>query len=219
MAEDVFDEDEMPARKVDRGAVFAALTGRRGDVSGVVRVCGACWLRSRARRAGRGEVDTRAAAVALGVSQRTVQRWLRSERETGRAGIRSENLTRTQKASRQAATTRQGRRRALQDARTRRNRQRPVTVRVKGDQGPRNSGKGYVRNRTTGAELDPEQHDAMLDAYEAGGDRGVAEYTLKRCGVRTTSTTGGSPASMNCGWSDDRARERAAAGAGDGARA
>ena len=178
MADNYVDEagGERRPREIDRGAVFAALTGRKGDVSGggeSVRGMLAA-VAGTSRRT--GEVDTRAAAAALGVSQRTVQRWLRSERETGRAGIRPENLTRTQKSSRQAATTRQGRRRALQDARTRRNRQRPVTVQVHGEQGPRRTGKRYCGPRTTQASWTRTSTTRCWMPTRPAATAGVADY-------------------------------------------
>lgn len=179
MADEVFDLENEPPRKVNRGSVFAALTGRGdSDVSGDPEGSVAGMLRALVGSSPRtGDVDTKAAAEALGVSRRRVQAWLKAEREGRRPGMRAPTREKIVRRSRQAATTKRGRRAALRDVRTRpRRRIVPIKVRISGEQGPRRSGKGYARWRSTDRDLTPMQYEEMLAAYEEGGDDGVAAF-------------------------------------------
>jgi hypothetical protein len=45
-------------------------------------------------------------------------------------------------------------------------------LRISGTQGPR----AYPRDRQVSVDIDPEQIEAMLTAYEEGGDRGLHDW-------------------------------------------
>jgi hypothetical protein len=152
-----------------RSRLFASLTGNQGDVSGEVGGDVRGQLLAAYGTGARGGLNTRAAAKDLGVSQRSVQRWVRGENRP--SGTHQQALA---KRSRQAATTRAGRRRSLSHARQRRETRYGGRVSVSGDQGP--IGEEYHRPRTVSQALDP---DAILDmyaAYEAGGDKGLVSW-------------------------------------------
>lgn len=155
-----------------RQTLFGALTGRAGDVTG--RPDGD--LRGMLQAAfgeGRrpGGVNTRAAADSLGVTQRTVQRWLAGA-ERQRHGASPEHMKAIARRARQAASTQRGRRVAVAAAR-----QGPLArnggqLTVRGRQGPR----GYERLRRIDLAVRPDQVDAALTAYERGGDRAFVTW-------------------------------------------
>lgn len=152
-----------------RREMFQALTGTQGaavgdpnDVAGMLRT-----VYGTVRR-GQPAVDTREAARRLGVSQRTVQRWLRKENTP------SENhLKGLRQRSRQAATTKRGRARALRRAVTSSSfQQQGVRVEVSGMQGP----VDYTRERRSQQKLTPEEYGELLQAYAEGGDAGALAF-------------------------------------------
>lgn len=154
-----------------RTALFRALTGNTnanvggGDVAGMLRTVYGTTRRGEFR------VDTREAAKRLGVSQRTVQRWLKSTHNPS-----TEHLKTLQTKSRQAVTTKRGRARAIRRATTGINaeaRQKGANVTVAGNQGP---GAPYARDRVTARNLSPEEYEDLLNAYAEGGDNAALEY-------------------------------------------
>lgn len=157
-----------------RRAVFTALSGDPGadpgadptDVRGMLRAVGGASTRTRTG------IDLTRAAAALGVSRRTVERWVRTA-ETGQGQRPSPGHAQTlRRVARQAATTRPGRRRALAAARASgAATQRGARMLISGMQGPQT--RTYMRDRQTWADLTPDQVQAMLDAYETGGDKGL----------------------------------------------
>jgi hypothetical protein len=152
-----------------RATLFSAVTGRAGDVSGTSDdVRG--MLEAAFGPGPRGGVNTRAAAKELGVSQRTVQRWLAAEGRQ-RSRPRIDHLKDLTKRARQAATTKQGRRGALSPARKDSMSRYGAKLVVRGQQGPRRAGRDYIRYRRTDLVLDPADVEALRDAYEAGGDK------------------------------------------------
>ena len=158
-----------------RSTLFTALTGRAGDVSGKADADPAGMLLAAFGEGRRGGVNTRAAAQGLGVSQRTVQRWLAPEghqRSRPSAGHRK-TLT---ASARRAATTKQGRRRALADARDGAKARRITRLSVTGMQGPTVDGKEYRRYRKVDINLDPDAVESMWGAYEDGGDKGLVSW-------------------------------------------
>jgi hypothetical protein len=153
--------------------VFSAVTGRPGDVSGTGDVRD--MLLAAFGVGPRGGVNTRAAAAGLGVSQRTVQRWLAPEGRQ-RNQPRADHLKDLGKRARQAATTKKGRRTALTPARKDAMSRYGAKVLVRGEQGPRRAGRDYSRDRWTDLVLDPADVAAMRAAYEAGGDKGFVAW-------------------------------------------
>lgn len=159
----------------ERQTFFGALTGRtRGDVSGMGQDVRAQLEAAFGTR--RGRLDTAAAAAGMGVSQRTVQRWVASE---GRQRSRPSPAHRQQlqKRSRQAATTKRGRRRALAQARAAIPARRATDLRIHGTQGPRRAGVDYTRaRRSSTVEMTPQTYQQLLDAYEQGGESGARSF-------------------------------------------
>lgn len=182
---EVTDEDAPTLESSNRANLFAALTGRHAediDVSGQ-GVSVEQMLSSLVGTSSRTKkLDTAEAARVLGVSRRRVQDWLKSEREGRPVRIKSETMTKLRTRSRQAATTKRGRSRAIRGLRSR-PRNKPVKVQAYGDQGPRREAIGrpgqkndYTRERWSTHELTPEQYDGLLKAYEDGGDEGMAAF-------------------------------------------
>jgi hypothetical protein len=159
-----------------RQTLFGALTGRAGEVTG--RPDGD--LRGMLQAAfgeGRrpGGVNTRAAAESLGVTQRTVQRWLAGAgRQRHRAN--PEHLRAIAARARQAATTQRGRRAALGAVRQGPLPRHGARLTIRGEQGPSRAGRDYRRFRKVDLMLSPEDVDAALSAYERGGDRGFVTW-------------------------------------------
>lgn len=155
---------------VQRGAMFSALTGTTGaSVTGNSNdVRGMLTAVYGTTRRGKDAIDTREAAKRLGVSQRTVQRWI-----TGQNKPSTDHLKKLQTRSRQSATTKRGRARALKRATaSKRIQTDAVRVRVGGTQGP----QGYQRDRNSAQKLSPEEYQGLLDAYATGGDNGALNF-------------------------------------------
>lgn len=159
-----------------RSTLFAALSGRTGaDASGRTTGDVRGMLLAAYGEGRRGGVNTRAAAQDLGVSQRTVQRWLAApgrQRSRPSAGHLRSLATR----ARQAATTRRGRQAAIAQARKSSMSRYGAKLVVRGDQGPTAQGRQYRRHRKIDLVLDPDAVEAMWSAYEQSGDRGVVSW-------------------------------------------
>ena len=109
------------------------------------------------------KISTADAAKALGVSQRTVQRWLK-----GVHNPKQVVMDTLKKKARQAVTTKRGRQQMVRRARA--NQQIPVggvKVAVTGTQGPRD----YSRDRTIQQKLTPEEYENFRSAWAMGGAR------------------------------------------------
>ena len=171
------DEAGLPKSTQTRGSIFAGLTGRRGgDVSGG----GEGSVRDQllaaygpGRRA--GTVNTAAAAKDLGVTQRTVQRWITGAGERIRAP-RAGTAKKLQTRSRQAATTKRGRAKAIAGRRGDKYSRYGGLLKVRGDQGTRGNTGYYFRFRTTAVELSPEEVEELRTAWVDGGDQGAAGW-------------------------------------------
>lgn len=153
-----------------RRALFEAITGKSGaDVSGQSgNVAGMLQTVYGTTRNGQQVVDTREAAKRLGVSQRTVQRWMSGQNKPA-----GDHLKALQKRSRQAVTTKRGRERAVKrSAAAQAVKGDGVRVEVSGMQGP----KDYARDRRSGQKLSPDEYQALLEAYAAGGDNGALDF-------------------------------------------
>ncbi|MGO2045791.1 MAG: hypothetical protein ACTH2X_00970 [Brachybacterium tyrofermentans] len=153
--------------------IFRGLTGRQGaPTGGSVRD----MIVSAYGTTKRGGPNTRAAAESLGVSQRSVQRWIAGENRKQRNAPRSDHLSTLRTKARQAATTKKGRKSSLGDARARFAGRKSAKLTTHALQGPEGGGKGYSRVRTVSVELGGNDVDAMFDAYERGGDAAVTDW-------------------------------------------
>jgi DNA-binding transcriptional regulator YdaS (Cro superfamily) len=118
-----------------------------------------------------GAVNARAAAQDLGVSPGTVRRWAAGTQRPSPGHLKA-----LRSAARRAVTTKRGRRAATADFRASVRGRRALRVGdklgVSGTQGPRD----YPRDRQVSVDIDPEQIEDMLRAYEEGGDRGLHDW-------------------------------------------
>lgn len=153
-----------------QSTLFSSLTGRPAAISGRPDEDTERMLKAAFGEGRRGRADTRAAAHGLGVSQRSVQRWLAGSPPS--AGNRKALATR----ARRAATTQQGRRAALADVRGSAMARRRGTLRLTGLQGPLRKGRDYLRARTIELGFDPDQLEDLFGAYEKNGDIGVISW-------------------------------------------
>jgi hypothetical protein len=165
-----------------RNALFRSVTGRAGDVSGRADADVRGMLTAAYGPGPRGAaINTRAAAQDLGVRQRTVQRWLAGdERQHNRPS--DTHLRGLARKARQAATTRAGRRRALAGVRGSSMTRYGSKMAVRGVQGPTAAGRDYRRSRQVLLQLDPDSVTDLLDAYEAGGDKGLVSWLEEYAG-------------------------------------
>lgn len=168
-----------------RGKLFSALTGRDADVSGQPGgdLRGMLMAVGGASRRTQSGIDLTKAAKSLGVSRRTVERWVKTE-QTG-AGQRpsARHAKSLAKKARQAATTKAGRRAALAGSTMRQAiASRGARLSITGLQGPHAAGRDYMRNRTTQLELDPADAEAMMDAWESGGEKGFMDWATGHWG-------------------------------------
>lgn len=161
-----------------RNPLYQALTGNKGadvsgkgdDVLGQLRAIGGT---SRRTKSG---IDLTAAAKKLGVQRRTVERWVAAAE--GKRGQKPSggSAKKLAKISRQAASTKAGRRAAVGGWRSAGGSAR---ISITGLQGPAKAGRDYKRQRTTTLVLDPDQVEAMMDAYENGGEKGFMSWATK----------------------------------------
>lgn len=164
-----------------RNAVFEAFTrqeatptGTGEGAPGVVRMLRSLYSTTRSVKAEGGaermitSISTKEAARRLGVSQRTVQRWIKGQHNPS-ATVMKKLSTK----ARQAVTTKRGRAQAVRRAIAN---QKPtangVRVRVSGMQGP----KDYSRMRDIGQKLTPEEYEGLQHAYMEGGDKGALDF-------------------------------------------
>lgn len=169
----MFEEPTAPKPTERRSLFFGALTGRAdADVSGKSsNVTG--MLRTLYSRPD-GKISTKDAAKGLGVSQRTIQRWVKGE-QAPKAG----NLGKLNTAARRAATTKAGRKKAVQAQRHSRLAQRGARLTIRGNQGVPGSnrhGDSYTRFRSASLQLTPVEYQNLLDAYAEHGDAGLQSY-------------------------------------------
>jgi DNA-binding transcriptional regulator YdaS (Cro superfamily) len=120
-------------------------------------------------------VNARAAAQSLGVSPGTVRRWAAGTQKPapGRlAAIRA--------AARRVTTTKRGRRAATADFRASAQGSQALRtgskIWVSGEQGVGGYDQGYARDRRVATDISPEELEALLRAYEDGGDRGLRDW-------------------------------------------
>lgn len=166
-----------------RGKIFAALTGRQADVSGRADGDLAGMLMAVGGPSSRTKsgIDLTKAAKSLGVSRRTVERWVRTQ-QTGTGQRPSKHHAQSlARKSRQAATTKAGRKAALDASPLGRSiAARGARISISAVQGPHE--RSYMRRRTTQLDLDPGDAQAMLDAWENGGDKGFLGWATDQWG-------------------------------------
>lgn len=151
--------------------VFEAVTGRRAPVRDPAAINSADVVRDQVitayGRGRRGGPDTAAAAQDLGVSQRSVQRWL-----SGQTGLSPEHRQGLQRAAIRSARTKTGRRRALSQQ------PRPTgrDMKVKGSQGPSEGGVAYSRDRTVTRQLTADQVEDLQSRWTEDGHDGAMTW-------------------------------------------
>lgn len=124
-------------------------------------------------KSARQPVDTKLAAQRLGVTQRTVQRWVRGDSKP-----RADMLRKLSTRTRQTVTTKRGRaqlaRRLRQNVPADRNR----IVKIHGTMGPTTdpNNRDYLRSGNASLELTPEQQASVMDAWAENGDEGAIDY-------------------------------------------
>ncbi|HEY5856333.1 MAG TPA: terminal protein [Aldersonia sp.] len=127
-------------------------------------------------------IDTRSAAKDLGVTQRTVERWIAAEGRQ-RATPKPASLQRLATRSRQSATTKRGRAAAV--GRMRNTAQGKAKAKyggkltIDGHQGVVGDPK-YQRFRAITLELKPDEVEKMWSAYEAGGQKAMMDWIIGR---------------------------------------
>ncbi len=149
--------------------IFEALTGRKGASISSKEGNAKSMLIAGFGTIRKGEtvVDTRKAAKSLGVSQRTVQRWIKGTNKPA-----STHLEKLKTRSRQAATTKRGRERAVKSSsRAQSFAAKGAMVRIEGTQGPGD----YKRKRSTQISLSPEQFEQLMESYAIQGDEAAVK--------------------------------------------
>jgi transcriptional regulator with XRE-family HTH domain len=164
------------ARESHRQTYFRAISGRReADVTGQA---GAkeMLLAAFGRGARGAAVNAKAAADKLGVAVSTIRRWAAGTQKPSAA-----HRDALQTASRQAATTKAGRKAATADFRSSTQGQKALTggtsLWISGNQGVGGSDSDdYTRDRTVAQAIDVDDVAAMLLAYEEEGDEGLHDW-------------------------------------------
>lgn len=168
-----------------RSTVFRALTGRNADVSGKSAgdIKGMLLAVGGSSSKTKSGIDLTKAAESMGVSRRTVERWVKAaETGTGQRPTPEHAKTLATK-SRQAATTKAGRKAALAASPLRQDvTSRGARLSITGNQGPHSLTLGYARHRTTQLDLDPADAEAMMNAWENGGDKGFMSWATTQWG-------------------------------------
>lgn len=157
-----------------RDKIFAFVTGRSGAEAthtGDVRSSLIAAFGSSKRDSERP--DTAAAAKALGVSQRSVQRWL------GGGGIRPTHAKALQRQARQAMTTKRGRARAMAASRAAGTAAKPrnrTAIKVGGRQGVTSGLEHNYRPRECAVGVTDADVAAMQNAWVDGGEHGAMAW-------------------------------------------
>ena len=157
---------------------FTLFTGRAGDVSGSpggglldqLRAIGGASARTASG------IDLTAAAAGLGVSRRTVERWVVRERTGAGQRPSARHAAALAQRSRAMATTRGGRASAMAGTGRVASLARGAKLTISGVQGPRSV--EYMRPRTVSVMLDPDQAQAMTGAWQGGGQRGLMRWAV-----------------------------------------
>lgn len=168
-----------------RGKIFAALTGGQADVSGKAGgdVRGMLLAVGGPSSKTKSGIDLSKAAKSLGVSRRTVERWVKTAQTGTGQRPSAKHAVDLAKKARQAATTKAGRKAALGGSTLRQAvTTRGARVSITALQGPHAAGRDYMRPRTTQLDLDPADAEAMLTAWENGGEKGFMTWATGQWG-------------------------------------
>lgn len=168
-----------------RSKIFSALTGRTADVSGKTGgdLRGMLMAVGGPSSKTRSGIDLTNAARSLGVSRRTVERWVRTAQTGSGQRPSATHATSLAKQARQAATTKAGRRAALATSSMRQAiGSRGARLTVDATQGPHAAGQDYMRRRVTQLDLDPADAEAMMTAWENGGEKGFMSWATSHWG-------------------------------------
>ncbi|BAE45950.2 terminal protein [Rhodococcus qingshengii] len=167
-----------------QGEFFGKLTGRQGaDISGQPNASNLKAQLLAAYGPGkRSEINTAAAARDLGVSKRTVERWLAPEGRQRIAKPRTETLNALARKAKQSASTRTSRKEAMSSVRSSA-RGKALSnfggkIKIDAVQGP--GTREYARDRMITLALTPDQVESMWSAYENGGDKGMINWMNSR---------------------------------------
>lgn len=170
------------SREAHRQTYFRAISGRRGaDVSDQSNTRG--MLLAAFGRGTRGAaVNAKAAASKLGVAVSTVRRWVAGKQKPSAA-----HLDALKSESKMAATTKAGRKAATDDFRASTQGRAALTggtsLWISGNQGPGgNDSDEYTKDRTVRQNIDVDDVQAMLRAYEEGGDEGLHAWMTQVMG-------------------------------------
>lgn len=170
------------SKDAHRQTYFVAISGRRGaDVSNQSNTKG-MLLAAFGRGARGAAVNAKAAAKKLGVAVSTVRRWASGKQKPSAA-----HLDALQTASRKAATTKAGRKAATNDFRASTQGRAALaggtSLWISGNQGPGgNVDDQYTKDRTIRQSIDVDDVQAMLRAYEEGGDEGLHAWMTQLIG-------------------------------------
>lgn len=120
--------------------------------------------------------NTSAAAKALGVTQRTVQRWIATG-DRQRQRPREQTMKKITTRARQAVTTKRGRQRSIA-TRAASLSKTGMRLSLTGMQGPER-GPDYERFRTVAFDFDPQLAQSFMSAYIAGGDAAARRFLIE----------------------------------------
>lgn len=163
-------DDFVPDAIAQRDAVFEFFTGK--DYNQVTSSTRSMLQHLYPGKSDRHPIDTKLAAQRLGVSQRTVQHWIRGDSKP-----RPATAKKIADRTRQTVTTKRGRAQMAKRAKaalpgkTRK-------VNVHGVQGISSdpTDMSYNRNGRSGQDLTPEEQEKLIDAWAEGGDTAALEY-------------------------------------------
>lgn len=167
-----------PAIRSDRltEAAFSFITGRPGaSPTGQGGLRGMLMAAFGPSRRNPDRPDLTAAAATLNVSPRQLRRWVSGEAKRPRP----EAVSQLTKMARQAATTKRGRRAAMNRARQTRTAAPPANrnaLRVSGTQGVLSSNDDQYRDRDTVVNLNAAELAAMQQAWTERGNAGLVDF-------------------------------------------
>jgi hypothetical protein len=122
-----------------------------------------------------GAVDARAAAHSLGVAPGTVRRWAAGTQQPAPG-----RLAAIRQAAKRVTSTKRGRRSATAGFRTSAPGSQALRggskIWVSGEQGVGGYEQGYARDRRVATDISPDEIEAMLRAYEDGGNSGLRDW-------------------------------------------
>ena len=162
--------DDFAAR---RNKVFSGLTGRKATAPKDATVKEMLQNLYGTVRGGAESIDTKEAARRQGVSQRTIQRWLKGDTKP-----RTENRKKLATKNRQSVTTKRGRERTLRRAAAHQKAltgSKPVRVRVHGYQGIATSEHG-MRERNSQVKLTAEEYSTLMNIAATDGEDAALSY-------------------------------------------